>query len=140
MKECNFKIKTTLEEAKQRFLNFMNYDKDYTWNSIQKCFQIREVYVTEREGFVLFEDMNGEAFWGLETQSWLNFAKTDELIYASYDESLLNAEFIKIENSVCIQEFRICEDEIESDIRQESTAQPFTNWIDVASFLEENLH
>lgn len=140
MKECNFKIKTALDDAKERFLNFADCDSDYRWDNIQNCFSIGQIYVSERGEFILFEDIDGEAFWGLDIESWLQLAETNELVYACYDESQLNAEFIEIIDGICVQEFRIYEGEIDTDMKLESASRHFAHWIDVASFMDKNLH
>jgi hypothetical protein len=139
MRECNFKIRTTLDDAKVRYLNLMSPKEEYEWDDIQESLHIGEVYVSEKNGYILFEDMNGEAFFGWETSSWIDFAGKDELVYAYYDEDG-NAEIIYVKDELCIKDFRIYDFEIDTDEGQINFEYPISNWSDVASFLDENLH
>ncbi len=139
MRECNFKIKTTLDDAKIRYLNLMSLEEEYKWDEVQKSLHIGEVYVSDKDGYILFEDMKGEAFFGWETSTWLAFAGEDELIYAYYDEDG-NAEIVCVKDGFCIRDFRIYDFEIDTDESQTDFEYPITDWSDVASFLDEKLH
>jgi len=138
MRECNFKIRTTLDDAKERYLKLMSPKEEYEWDAIQNCLHIGEVYVSERNEFILFEDMNGESFFGWETSSWLDFADKDELVYAYYDEDG-NGEIVYLKNGSCIRDFRIYDFEIDTDEGQENIAYTISEWCDVASFLDDYL-
>lgn len=104
MRECNFKIKTTLDEAKVRYMNLMSPEQEYEWDDFQESLHIGDVYVSEKGGYVLFEDMSGEAFFGWRTSVGLDFAGKDELVYAYYDEGG-NAEVVCIKDGTCIRDF-----------------------------------
>lgn len=139
MRECNFKIKTTLDDAKKRYLYLMSTKDEFEWDDIQKCLHIGEVYISEKNGYILFEDMNGEAFFGWKTSSWLDFAWKNELVYAYYAEDG-NAEIVSIKDGFCIRDFRIYDFEIDTDEGQETFEYSISDCNDVASFLDENLH
>ncbi|WP_072985901.1 hypothetical protein [Clostridium cavendishii] len=139
MKECNFKIRTTIDDAKERYLKLMSPKEEYEWDDIQKSFHIGEVYISQKDGYILFEDMNGEAFFGWETSLWIDFAGKDEVVYAYYDEDG-NAEVVYIKDEICIRDFRIYEFEIDTDECKINFQYHISNYNDVASFLDENLH
>lgn len=139
MRECNFKVRTTLDDAKIRYLNLMSSKEEYEWDDIQESLHIGEVYVSEKDGYILFEDMNGEAFFGWKTSSWLAFAGKDELVYAYYDEDG-NAEIVCVKDGLCIRDFRIYDFEIDTDESQINFEYSITDCSDVASFFDENLH
>lgn len=139
MRGCNFKIRTTLDEAKVRYVNLMSPKEEYEWDDFQESLHIGEVYISEKEGYVLFEDMNGEAFFGWETSVWVDFAGKDELVYAYYDEDG-NAEIVCIKDGACIRDFRMYNFEIDTDEGQTNFEYSIADCSDVASFLDENLH
>lgn len=139
MRECNFKIRITLDDAKTRYLYLMSSKEEYEWDDIQESLHIGDVYVSEKDGYILFEDMNGEAFFGWETCSWLDFAGEDELIYAYYDEDG-NAEIVCVKDGICIRNFRIYDFEIDTDEYQTDFEYSITDCNDVASFFDDNLH
>lgn len=139
MRECNFKIRTTLDDAEVRYSKLMSLEEEYEWDDIQESLHIGDVYVSEKEGYVLFEDMSGEAYFGWETSEWLEFAGKDELIYAYYDENG-NAEVVCIKDGTCIRDFRMYDFEIETNEGKANFEYFIANWNDVASFLEENMH
>lgn len=120
-----------LEDAKKRYCHWIDEEID------------QSVHVTEHEdGWTYFEDFEGEAFFGLTNESWMELAMDHSVTYAYYDEDF-NAELIVIECGKLIREFSLYEDEPDANVNfgtfEYEKSSPIEDWNDVATFLETEL-
>lgn len=142
MRECCFKINLSLDEAKKRYCDWMNEDIEFELDEYGNCVD-KSVHFSEFEdGWTYFEDYEGQAFFGLSNESWIELAKNDSVTYAYYDEDF-NAELIVIENGTLIREFSLYEDEPDANVNfgkfEYEENSPIEEWNDVATFLNNEL-
>ncbi|MGA3602041.1 hypothetical protein [Lysinibacillus agricola] len=131
MRTCCLKMNLPLEDAKKRYCDWIDEEID------------QSVHIEEREdGWTYFVDLEGEAFFGLTNESWLELAMDNSVTYAYYDEDF-NAELIVIENGKLIREFSLYEDEPDANVNfgtfEYEKNSPIEVWNDVATFLETEL-
>ncbi|MEX3745591.1 hypothetical protein [Lysinibacillus xylanilyticus] len=120
-----------LEEAKKRYCHWIDEEID------------QSVHIAEHEdGWTYFVDLEGEAFFGLTNESWMELAMDNSVTYAYYDEDF-NAELIVIECGKLIREFSLYEDEPDANVNfgtfEYEKSSPIEDWNDVATFLETEL-
>lgn len=120
-----------LEDAKKRYCHWIDEEID------------QSVHIAEDEdGWTYFVDLEGEAFFGLTNESWLELAMDNSVTYAYYDEDF-NAELIVIECGKLIREFSLYEDEPDANVNfgtfEYEKSSPIEDWNDVATFLETEL-
>ncbi len=142
MRECCFKINLSLEEAKKRYCDWMNKDINFQRDE-NGDFYNESVCLSESEdGWTHFIDLEGQTFFGLSNESWMELAKDSSVTYAYYDEDF-NAELIVIEKGRLIREFSLYEDEPDANVNfgvfEYEKSSPIEAWNDVATFLEEEL-
>ena len=116
---CKVMIKASLEQVKARF---------------QDC---EDMEFSQKEDWVLAEDCSGTQLFGWEVSSWLELAGANELIYAYYDEDM-NAEFIFIQNGLCMRAYQEYNGEVDTD-EGEDPDIPVSGWSDVAGFMDEHM-
>src|SRR5581483_11859651 len=96
------------------------------------------VLVSEVGGWTLFTDLSG-VLGGIPASTWLEFAGSDELAFAAYNDAIDYAELILIRGGRVIREF--LDDAQNPDMNcnrgmSDMAGEPFKNWIDVASFMD----
>lgn len=99
----------------------------------------RAVYVTHKAGWTVFEDLSG-SFFGTTPENWMPFAGNESLVVAGYNDALLVAELIVVENKTIVKDFFEYADEPESFRNAGSLPgkNPIESWIDVASFVDDD--
>jgi len=120
-----------LEDAKKRYCDWIDEEIDQT------------IHIAEDEdGWTYFVDLEGEAFFGLTNESWMELAMDHSVTYAYYDEDF-NAELLVIENGKLIREFSLYEDEPDANVNfgtfEYEKNSPIEDWHDIATFLETEL-
>ncbi|MDM5247758.1 MULTISPECIES: hypothetical protein [unclassified Lysinibacillus] len=132
MRKCCFKLNLPLEGAKKRYCDWIDEEID------------KSIHISQHEnGWTYFVDLEGEAFFGLTNESWMELAMDNSVTYGYYDEDF-NAELLVIENGKLIREFSLYEDEPDANenfgsIEYEKSS-PIEDWNDVATFLETELN
>ncbi|ATP40053.1 hypothetical protein CSE16_08320 [Solibacillus sp. R5-41] len=142
MRVCCFKINLSLEEAKNRYCDWMNEGIEFELGEYEKYID-KSIQIAEMEdGWTYFVDVKGEAFFGLSNESWMKFVRDSSVIYAYYDDDF-NAELIVIKNGTLIREFSLYEDEPVANVDfgafEYEVSSPIEDWNDVANFLEKEL-
>ncbi|PAD69184.1 hypothetical protein CHH83_10165 [Bacillus sp. 7586-K] len=142
MKECCFKISLPLEEAINRYCEWIDEELGFVLNEYGEYVD-KSIHVSSSDDrWTYFVDLEGEAFFGLSSESWLTLSKNQSVTYAYYDEDL-NAELIVIENGRLIREFSLYEDEPDANVNvgkfDFEKKSPIKDWNDVATFLEMEL-
>ena len=101
----------------------------------------RAVYVYHNAPWTVFEDLSG-GFSVISAENWLQFAEKNSLIVAGYNDAILFAEFIIIENGVVIRDFFEDYDNPEDNrnlgILPFEKETPIESWIDVAAFVDDD--
>lgn len=96
-----------------------------------------DIYVKSHDGCASFEDTSETNFFGWGVESWIRLAGGKELIFGHYEEDNGNAEFIHIKDNACIREYRAYDFE---DAETDEGSEPvFSNWVDVATYVDKNL-
>jgi len=151
------RIKLPIKDALARFAE---------WNGIPEIEKNQEIHL--RDAFKLAADENGHwrgatAFvstigdWTLfqdfsgalncrPVESWKLFAKSDEMVFARYNDSIVSADLVIFFDGKLVREFRYLKDhrnskhteEIVDQGRLDSRHEPFKSWIQVASFVDSD--
>ena len=116
---CKVMIKSSLEAVKARF-------QDY-----------EDLEFFQRGDWVLAEDFSGTQLFGWEVSTWLELAGEDELIYAYYDENM-NAEFVFIQNGLCMRAYQEYDGEVDTDEGEDSDIS-IAGWTDIADYMDEHM-
>ena len=99
------------------------------------------VYVYHNAGWTVFEDLSG-GFFDISAVDWMRFAGKDSLVVAGYNDALISAELIVIENSTIMRDFFEYSEEPETfrnkGIMPFERKRPIENWIGVASFVDDD--
>lgn len=101
----------------------------------------RALFVYEKEGWTVFEDLSGCLLF-LPMEQWLSFAGRDEFFMAEYNDAILIAELIVINDGTVVREFR---EDAESPEENRNSgklpgedSQPIRSWVEVASIVDED--
>ena len=129
-------IKEKIKNPKEWYDKVMQNSVEWEYDEILKSYHVRNVYLTEKENSVSFEDMSEEVFFGWETSAWIEVADNKELIYGYYNDCNCYAEFVHIKNRKCIRDYREYDDGIDTN---EGNIPEFNNWVDVASYVDEKM-
>ena len=116
---CKVMIKAPLERVKARFEGY------------------EDMEFSPKGEWVLAEDFSGTQLFGWEVSAWLELAGEDELIYAYYDEDM-NAEFIFIQNGLCMRAYQEYNGEVDTDEGEDPDIS-VSDWSDVADFIDEHM-
>ena len=114
---CKVMIKGPLESVKARFEGYGDME------------------FSQKGDWVLAEDFSGTQLFGWEVSTWLELAGKDELIYAYYDENM-NAEFVFIQNGLCMRAYQEYDGEVDTDEGEDSDIS-IAGWTDIADYMDE---
>jgi hypothetical protein len=96
------------------------------------------VLVAEVGGWTLFSDLSG-VLGDIPAERWREFAGSDDLVFAGYNDSIPYGEFVLIRGSRVVREFldnphhpKANRNFGSSDVEGE----PFESWVDVAGFVD----
>lgn len=131
-----FVVKEKIEKPMEWYSTVMKCDSKWEFDEQLKAYHIGEVYMKQSDNAVSFEDMSENEFFGWKTSSWITLAEGKELIYGYYSDDSGSTEFIHIKNNMCIRDYRMYDFELDTD---EGSIPEFEDWIDVASFIDDNL-
>lgn len=120
MFDCKVMVKAPLKKAEDRF-------REYEDMKFEKC-----------GAWTLAEDFSGTQLFGWETDSWVELAGQEELIYAYYDENL-NAEFIHVKDGVCVRAYMQYDGEVDTDEGKDPVTS-ISKWSDVADYIDEHMN
>lgn len=95
------------------------------------------LYAYENDGWTVFEDLSG-GYSFIEPEQWKAFARTDELVFAAYNDAMLYAEMIVIEKGVLTKYFLECGDVPEENINEGNGVPDIEDWMDAASFVDND--
>lgn len=95
------------------------------------------LYTYENDGWTVFEDLSG-GYSFIDPEHWKKFAGTDELVFAGYNDAMLYAEMIVIENGSLTKYFVECADIPEENVNEGDGVPGIDSWIDVASFVDSD--
>lgn len=95
------------------------------------------LYVYENAGWTVFEEMSGHHSF-VDAENWKAFAGDDSLVVAGYDEALLCAELVVIEDGTVVKNFAEIEDAPEENVNQGTGFDEIRSWVDVASFVDDD--
>lgn len=149
MNPSYFRIKLNKEEAIERLCDWnggqykdliianhldavkVSIDKDGKWKG--SC-----LYVYENEEWTVFEDLSG-GYSFIETESWKEFAKENDLVFAAYNDAMLYAELIMIVGGVVTKYFIENFDMPEDNVNEGDGIAEINSWIDVADFIDNDI-
>ena len=101
----------------------------------------RAVYVYDNEGWTVFEDLSG-GFTEIPAEDWLRFAGKESLVVAGYNDALIVAELIVIENDTIVRDFFEYIDDPESyrniGALPFESEHPIKSWVGVAGFVDDD--
>ncbi len=126
------KLKNPQEWYDQKLEN----DIPWEYDEIEESYHSGSVYLSTDKGRTAFEDLSESVFFGWSTEEWKALAGENELLYGSYSEDTIEAEFIHIRDGACVREYREYDGEIEADTGE---APVFEDWADVCAYIDENL-
>lgn len=95
------------------------------------------LYVYEKEGWTIFEDLFG-GYSLIGAENWKIFAEDHSLVVAGYNDSIIYAELVVIENGIIQKNFVECDDAPEDNVNKGTEFKNICNWIDVASFIDHD--
>ena len=95
------------------------------------------LYVYEKNGWTIFEDLSGRYSF-IEPASWLEFAEDNEFLLAGYNDAIIYAELLAITDRKVTKYFLKCDDCPEEDANEGDGIPEIENWVDVASFVDED--
>jgi hypothetical protein len=98
------------------------------------------VLVSEVGDWTLFEDLSG-VLGGVPAQRWLEFAGSDDLVFAGYNDAIGYGEFVLVCGGRVIREFLDDRQDPKANTNigsSEAEGEPFESWIDVASFVDSD--
>ena len=85
----------------------------------------------------IFEDLSG-GYSFIEPASWLEFAEDNEFLLAGYNDAIIYAELLAIEDRKVTKYFLKCDDCPEEDTNEGDGIPEIENWVDVASLVDED--
>lgn len=129
-------IKGKTENPKKWYQDVMKCGAQWEYDDILESYHIGNVYITEHDDCVVFEDMSEEEFFAWETSSWLNAAGDKELIYGYYGDDNGCAEFVHIKSGKCIRDYREYDFEIDTN---EGDVPRFSSLPDAAKYIDDIL-
>jgi hypothetical protein len=99
------------------------------------------IFMYPRQDWSVFEDLTGR-FGAIPGAAWLSFAKTDDFVYAAYNDAICSAEFVMITAGAVVREFTRDRDNPDTNVDAgrlpSESLSPFRGWIDVASFVDDD--
>ena len=98
------------------------------------------VYISDLGEWTLFYDLSGH-LGGVAAEDWLKLAGNDELVFASYNDSISCGELVVIENGKVLREFLDISEDPDANVNRgklDHECEPITSWIEVASFVDED--
>jgi hypothetical protein len=96
------------------------------------------VLVSEVGDWTLFWDLSG-VLGGISAERWLEFAGSDELVFAWYNDAIGHGEFVLVRGGRVVREFIHDRHHPEANANRGSSdveGEPFESWVDVASFVD----
>ena len=96
------------------------------------------VFVSEVEDWTLFQDLSG-VLGGVTADRWQEFAGTDELVFAGYNDAIRYGELVLVRGGQIVRVFLDDRTNPQENIDvgvSDSEGEPFRSWIDVASFVD----
>ena len=98
------------------------------------------VLVSEVDGWTLFSDLSG-VLSGTSAERWREFAGSDELVFAGYNDAVGYGEFVLVRGGEVVREFIDDPDEPETNVNRGASdveGEPFESWTDVARFVDSD--
>jgi len=99
----------------------------------------KALFLYERDGWSVFDDLAGY-FSSIPGRSWLEFAKSDQFVFAGYNDAICSGELIVIAGGIVQREFAQDRDNPSANIDVGSLpseeTHPMRSWLDVASFVD----
>jgi hypothetical protein len=100
------------------------------------------LFIHENEAWTVFDDLTG-GFGSIPADEWLKFALSNNFVFAGYNDAIAYAELIVITNGKIEREYLYCrespEENVDRGILPPGTGEPFTTWIEVAGFVDDDL-
>jgi hypothetical protein len=96
------------------------------------------VLVSEIAGWTLLSDLSG-VLGGVPAERWREFAGSDELVIAGYNDAIGYAEFVLVRGGRVVREFLDDPHNLEANADggcSDVEGEPFDCWVDVASFVD----
>lgn len=98
------------------------------------------VLVSAVRGWTLFEDLSG-VLGDIPAARWREFAGSDELIFAGYNDAISYGEFVLIRDGRIVRELLDDSQDSEANVNvgiSDVEGEPFESWSDVASFVDSD--
>lgn len=95
------------------------------------------LYVYENDGWTIFEDLSGD-YSCIGAEQWKDYAKGNELVFAGYNDAILYAELIVIENGIVTKNFIEDYDMPEDNVNEGDGIADINDWTDVAGFVDDD--
>ena len=96
------------------------------------------VLVSEIGDWTLFSDLSG-ARGGVPAERWREFAGSDALVFAGYNDAIGYGEFVLVRGGRVVREFLDDPHDPAANANRGSSdveGEPFESWVDVASFVD----
>jgi hypothetical protein len=98
------------------------------------------VFISPMGEWTLIQDLSG-CLGGTPGSEWLKFAGSDDLVFAGYNDAIGYGELVAIGRGKVLREFLHDESSPEEDVnvgKIDSSYEPFQNWIQIASFVDDD--
>jgi hypothetical protein len=99
------------------------------------------LFMYQKEDWSVFEDLTG-GFSSRSVSEWLPFAKTDELVFAGYNDAIGWGELVVIADGKVLRQFSYDpsnpETNVDTGLLPAESSTPLKTWIEVASFVDDD--
>ena len=129
---CDWKGGIYKESIRTNYLNAVKVSIDQNGQWKGDC-----LYVYQNEDWTVFEDLSG--FYSfIDPESWLEFAREDELVFVAYNDAMLYAEMIEFVDGTVVKYFLENFDIPEDNVNKGSGYAEIQSWIDGANFMDHD--
>lgn len=99
------------------------------------------VFVYERDGWTIFDDLSGHC-GARSAGDWLDFAQSDDFVFAAYNDAIGYGELVVIVEGVVVREYLFDSDSPEANVDKgclkDSPIEPMKSWIGPARFVDDD--
>jgi hypothetical protein len=99
------------------------------------------LFLHEHEDWAIFDDLSG-ALAPKTAEQWRGLAGADELVFAGYNDAVPYGQLLVVRGGVVIREFLDDQQDPSQNVNrgklESEDDAPITNWIEVASFVDED--
>lgn len=99
------------------------------------------VFIYNKAGWTIFEDLTGH-FSSMGSEAWLEFAQSDDLVFAGYNDAIGYGELVVIKRGAVLREFLFDASDPEVSVNRGqlngNPIEPMQTWIEAARFVDDD--